>query len=292
CAGAARVHAAHRGHGRVWPRVLRLRAALPRGAGGRALRGGVPALPGRHVDHRADAGGLARRHRGFGDRLLDGRPSGQHQRGRGQPHPRERPGRHGAARAERAGAVLHAAVDEPERVREHGDRVAPMRRRRAQVLIIFAAALLPILGFLGLAVDGMYYFIALRGVSTAAGIAARAAAMDVQYGQASALNAAYYAKATPDAQAIGQQNLSQFRLTHVNFDVAYNNTINAVLLSLGWSSATPTALTNSVKVSASGTYNTIFLRLIGISTVDIGQTGVAKVSIVAVPRALPFGICK
>src|SRR5262249_1919255 len=282
-AGAARVHAAHRGHGRVRPRVLRLRASLPRGAGGCALRGGVPALPGRRVHHRAGAGGLARRHRGCGDRLLDRRPPGQRQRGRGQPHPRQRPDRDGAARAERAGAVLHAAVDDAERVPEHGDRVAPMRRQRAQVLIIFAVVLLPILGFLGLAVDGMYYFIALRGVNNAAGVAARAAALDVQEAQASLLHAAAYARATPDAQALGQQNLSQFRLTNVNFDVAYNNTINAVLLSLGWSSATPTALTNSVKVTASGTYNTIFLRLVGISTVDIGQSELAKVAIVSVP---------
>ena len=161
-----------------------------------------------------------------------------------------------------------------------------MRRQRAQVLIIFALALLPMLGFLGLAVDGMYYFIALRAVNSAAGIAARAAALDVQYGQASLLNAAAYAKATPDAQAIGQQNLSQFRLTNVNFDVSYNNTLNALILSLGWSSATPTALTNSVKVTASGTYNTIFLRLVGISTVDIGQSQLAKIAVVSVPRAL------
>src|SRR5262249_28006801 len=110
--------------------------------------------------------------------------------------------------------------------------------------------------------------------------------------QASLLHAAAYARATPDAQALGQQNLSQFRLTNVNFDVAYNNTINAVLLSLGWSSATPTALTNSVKGTASGTYNTIFLRLVRISPVDIGQSELAKVAIVSVPRALPFGICK
>jgi len=167
-----------------------------------------------------------------------------------------------------------------------------MRRQRAQVLIIFAVGLLPLLGFLGLAVDGMYYFIALRGVHTAVGIAARTAAMDVQEAQASLLHVAAFARATPDAQAMGQQNLSQFRLTNVSFDVSYNNTINALILSLGWSSATPTAFTNSVKVTASGTYNTVFLRLLGISTVDIGQSELAKVAIVSVPRALPFGVCK
>ncbi|HEY7061312.1 MAG TPA: pilus assembly protein TadG-related protein [Chloroflexota bacterium] len=83
-----------------------------------------------------------------------------------------------------------------------------MVRHRGQVAVVFAGLVVVLLGILGLAIDGGYYWAASRGVTIAADSAARAAAADVQRAQNGG-SFALYGRATSDGRAIGQANLAQ-----------------------------------------------------------------------------------
>jgi hypothetical protein len=153
------------------------------------------------------------------------------------------------------------------------------RRAHAQVIIIFAAALPALLGFLGLALDGGYYLAVGESVQFAATAAARAAATDVED--------ALYASATSDGQTIGQNNLSTLELSGVSITITYNNTAGAAPGAAGWSAATPTASTRSVQATVSGTHSTLFLKLLQVPTVDL-----QRLAVVTIPRVLPLAVCQ
>src|SRR5690348_11711143 len=57
--------------------------------------------------------------------------------------------------------------------------------RAGQVMALFALLILVLLGFVGLSIDGGYYFASSRAVSIAADTAARAAGVAVRLGQTS-----------------------------------------------------------------------------------------------------------
>ena len=154
-----------------------------------------------------------------------------------------------------------------------------MRRARAQVMIIFAAALPALLGFLGLTLDGGYYLAVGETAQYAAAAAARAAAVDVMTGA--------YASATSDGTTIGQRNLSTLELSGVSITIQYNNTSSAAPGAAGWSGATPTVSTQSVKAQATGTYSTLFLKLLQVPTVSVDRLAVISMSPI-----LPLGVCQ
>ena len=112
-----------------------------------------------------------------------------------------------------------------------------LTRGRGQVVVIFAAALPVVLGFLGLALDGGYYFLAGRAVQFAAGAAARAAAVNIQANAPAA--------ATANGQALGAQNLAPLQLTGVTVTPTYKTAVTpateCTATSAGWSGTPATA---------------------------------------------------
>jgi Flp pilus assembly protein TadG len=166
-----------------------------------------------------------------------------------------------------------------------------MNRARGQTVILFALLLLPLIGFLGLALDGGYYFLATRALTMAADSAARAAAVDIQYGQ-STNQSSYYALATSDGTQTGQQNLQDLNLTNVAFTLAYNDTVAAAPNAAGWY-GTPRDSTSSIRATATGTYHPLFLQLVGITSVDIQRMGLgASPAVVTLHNVLPVGVCQ
>jgi len=160
------------------------------------------------------------------------------------------------------------------------------RRRpaRGQALVIFAAALPVLFGFLGLALDGGYYLAAAEAAEFTAQAAARAAAVDVQAGN--------YGTATASGQAIGQQNLASFRLAGVTTAIAYNNAANATTASAGWYTSTPSAQTSSVQATVGGAYTPLFLRFVGVSSAGLQQVAVVHLARTVPPAILPIAVCK
>src|SRR5262249_20029518 len=203
--------------------LLRLRPAPASRPGGRPLR--RRAAQDQRRDHGARAADRARR------RLRHGLPVVGHrhaprlhdepdeQQVRRYLPARERGERQRIAHADAADPLPTVCFDEPVRHGQHGVRVRPLRRARAQVMIIFAAALPALIGFLGLALDGGYYMAVGETAQYAAAAAARAAAMDVMTGA--------YTSATSDGATIGQRNLSTLQLSGVNVTIQYNDTSSA-----------------------------------------------------------------
>ena len=146
-------------------------------------------------------------------------------------------------------------------------------------MTIFAAALPVLLGFLGLVLDGGFYLAVGETTQFAVAAAARAAAADV--------SATAYASATTDGTTVGQRNLSTLQLSGITLSLQYNNTASAAPGAAGWSSATPTANTWSVKATASGTYNTLFLKLLQVPTVQV-----QRLAVVTLSYLLPLGVCQ
>jgi len=153
-----------------------------------------------------------------------------------------------------------------------------------QVLVIFAAALPALFGFLGLALDGGYYLTAARAGEFTARTAARAAAVDVQAGN--------YGTATASGQTLGQQNLAAFRLSGVTTAISYNNTADATATSTGWYTSTPSAQTSSVRAVVGGTYRPLFLTFVGISSAGLQQVAIVHLARNVPPAILPIAVCK
>jgi hypothetical protein len=154
-----------------------------------------------------------------------------------------------------------------------------MGRQRAQVLIIFTAALPALLGLLGLALDGGYYFAAGRATQFAADAAARAVTVEIMNAQ--------YDNATAAGQAMGRKNLDLLKLSGVSIALAYNNTVNAAPTASGWS-ATPSTTTRSIRATASGSYATLFLQLLQVGSVDLQRVAVVTIDL---NGWLPIAIC-
>jgi hypothetical protein len=167
------------------------------------------------------------------------------------------------------------------------------RRERGQALVMYVMALPVLLGFLAPALDGGQYFAVRRAAQFAADSAARAAAVDVlRAQQPGLLNLLYYPLATEDGETVGQTNLRGIPLTGVNVEIAYHNSPNILSGALGWYSGVPTPLTRSVRARVSGTYNTLLLHLVGISSVSLEQVGAQPVAVVSLPPGvLPLGVC-
>lgn len=153
------------------------------------------------------------------------------------------------------------------------------RPTRGQVLVIFAAALPALFGFLGLALDGGYYLAATRAAQFAAGAAARAAALDVQTGA--------YGSATSDGQAIGQRNLPLLGAAGTTIAIAYNNTAAASPTGAGWYTTTPSSQTQSVRATTTGNYRPLFLPLVGITMASIARSTVVTLE----GGVLPLAVC-
>jgi hypothetical protein len=166
------------------------------------------------------------------------------------------------------------------------------RRSPGQVLALFALLILVLLGFVGLSVDGGYYFAVARATTIAADTAARAAATDVRRAQNGGPSS-LYAQATSDGQAIGRMNLGPMRLTGVTFIIEYNDTPNADPAGSGWSAGSPTATTRSVKATATGNYATLFLGAVGIPSMQVQRLGqgAPTSAVVTIERVLPLGQC-
>ncbi|HZR99254.1 MAG TPA: pilus assembly protein TadG-related protein [Chloroflexota bacterium] len=166
-----------------------------------------------------------------------------------------------------------------------------MARRHGQVLVLFGLLALVLIGFLGLAVDGGYYWATSRGATIAADMAARAAAVDVQRAQSG--ESAYYAQATIDGRAIGQRHLAALPLSGTNIYIEYNDTPSATPNTAGWSAGPPTASTQSVQARLDGSYTTMFLRAVGLPTLSLRRTGQGTPvqAGVTLLRVLPFGVC-
>src|SRR4051812_33812964 len=147
-----------------------------------------------------------------------------------------------------------------------------MNRRPGQVVMIFALALPALLGFLGLALDGGYYLVSGRETQQAASAAARAAATE--------LMGFSYATAASAGTAVGQKNLASLALsgpaTTIVFKTGATPATDCAPTAAGWSSAAPTSATNCVKATASGTYNTLFLKLLGVQSAAHEQDAVVS----------------
>jgi hypothetical protein len=145
-----------------------------------------------------------------------------------------------------------------------------MIRRPGQVVMIFALALPALLGFLGLALDGGYFLVSGRETQQAASAAARAAATE--------LMGFNYATAANAGTAVGQKNLAVLGLSGTGITMLFKTGATPLTdcapSATGWSSATPTSSTNCVKATASGTYNTLFLRLLGVQSATHQQDAV------------------
>src|SRR5690349_14853835 len=109
-----------------------------------------------------------------------------------------------------------------------------MARRDGQILVLFGLLTFVLLGFLGLAIDGGYYFASSRLASVAADAAARAAATTVVIAQSDPQNAGLYNQATSNGLAIGQQNLTSTPLTGITMTIEYNDSLNASPTGGGW----------------------------------------------------------
>jgi Flp pilus assembly protein TadG len=165
-----------------------------------------------------------------------------------------------------------------------------MRRQNGQVLVLFALSVPALLGLLGLAVDGGYYFAMRRATQFAADSAARAAATEVRRAQAGALLA--YLTATSTGRTVGLTNLEGLRLSDTDIEIAYNNTIGALSVSLGWSTGLPLPTTRSVRARVTARYDTLFMRLVGVSSMDLEVAGSQPLAVVGVtPGVLPLAVC-
>jgi Flp pilus assembly protein TadG len=165
-----------------------------------------------------------------------------------------------------------------------------MRRQPGQAVVLFALGLPVLLGLLGLAVDGGYYFAMRRATQFAADAAARAAATDVRRAQGGEL--LVFLTATNTGRTTGLINLEGLRLSNTDVEIAYNNTIGALGLSLGWNTGFPTLLTRSVRARVTARYDTLFMRLVGVSSLDLVVDGTQPLAVVSVsPGTLPLAIC-
>jgi Flp pilus assembly protein TadG len=166
-----------------------------------------------------------------------------------------------------------------------------VRRQPGQVLVLFALGLPVLLGLLGLAIDGGYYFAMRRATQFAADSAARAAATEVRRAQQGALLA--YLTATSNGRTVGLTNLEGLRLSNTDVEITYSTTINALSISLGWSLGLPTPLTRSVRARVTARYDTLFMRLVGVSSLDLEVAGTQPLAVVAIsPGVLPLAVCQ
>jgi hypothetical protein len=164
------------------------------------------------------------------------------------------------------------------------------RRQNGQVLVLFALGLPVLLGLLGLAVDGGYYFAMRRATQFAADSAARAAATEVRRAQQGALLA--YLTATSKGRTVGQANLEGLRLSNTEIEIAYNNTVGALSISLGWSTGLPLPLTRTVRARVTARYDTLFMRMVGVRSLDLEVAGSQPLAVVSVtPGVLPLAVC-
>ncbi|HLI27866.1 MAG TPA: pilus assembly protein TadG-related protein [Chloroflexota bacterium] len=159
-------------------------------------------------------------------------------------------------------------------------------RARGQVVVLVAAALPVLLGFLGLALDGGYYFAARGAVQFAADAAAHAAAQDVQLAQAG--NALYYGRAATDGQTVGRNNVVPLELTAITVEIAYNDSATAAPTSSGWYTTLPTSNTRAVRATVRAQYPTLFLKLLGIPLVGLERTAVVSLG---GSGLLPLAVC-
>lgn len=167
------------------------------------------------------------------------------------------------------------------------------RRQRGQVLVLVVVLLPVLLGFLGLALDGGYFLLAWRAVSIAADNGARAAAVDVEIAQGSKALISYYARATSDGQAIAKKNLDPLQLNNVSISIWYNDTPFAAANDTGWTLGPPDKNTRSVKSTVEGSYTTLFLRLVGVPSINVQRLGPTTVTppVVSLQNVLPIGLC-
>jgi Flp pilus assembly protein TadG len=168
-----------------------------------------------------------------------------------------------------------------------------MARRDGQTMVLFGFLALVLIGFLGLAVDGGYYFASSRTVSIAADAAARAAAVRVMDAQGGPLAVAGYAQATSDGLAIGEQNLGSANVTGVTMTIEYNDSLSATPTSGGWYSSTPGPSTATVRAVVTGSYPTLFLRAVGVPSMPIQRLGQGGplTPVISIPRSLPLSVC-
>jgi Flp pilus assembly protein TadG len=174
------------------------------------------------------------------------------------------------------------------------DRGWQVGRARGQTLMLFALLVPVLLGFLGLSLDGGYYFANTRAVSIAADTAARAAATNVRRAQGSAALSTLYTRASSDGVAIGNKNLASAYLTGITIGIEYNDSLSATPTSGGWYSTAPSVTTRAVRAVVGGTYNTLFLRVVGVPSLDIQRigTGGQITPEVVIPKVLPFAVCQ
>jgi Flp pilus assembly protein TadG len=166
-----------------------------------------------------------------------------------------------------------------------------MEPQRGQVLVLFALLILVLLGFLGLALDGGYYFASSRAVAIAADTAARAALVQVRRAQAG--TGSLYSSATSDGVAIGQRNLANAGITGITITIEYNDSPNATASGGGWYGTPPRASTVASRARVNGTYNTFFLKAVGVPSLGIDRLGVGGqlAPVVVMRRTLPLSIC-
>ncbi|HWP29049.1 MAG TPA: hypothetical protein VNM50_05860 [Chloroflexota bacterium] len=153
------------------------------------------------------------------------------------------------------------------------------RRALGQTMVIFAAALPVLVGFVGLALDGGYYLAAGEAVQFAASTAARAAAVAVQQGS--------YSTATAQGQAMGGRNLSALRLSGTTVAIAYHNDPNASPQAAGWYTTAPTTQTRAVRAIARATYQPLFLSIVGVTAAAVERTTVVSFG----AGVLPLAVC-
>lgn len=160
------------------------------------------------------------------------------------------------------------------------------RRALGQTMVIFAAALPVLVGFVGLALDGGYYLVATEAAQFAAGTAARAAAVAVQQGS--------YSTATAQGQALGGRNLSALRLSGATVAIAYHNDPNASPQAAGWYTTAPTTQTRAVRATARATYQPLFLSVVGVTAAAGERTTVVSLGeamSTGATRVLPLAVC-
>ena len=154
------------------------------------------------------------------------------------------------------------------------DRKAARRRQRGQTMLIFILIMTTLIGFLGLVMDGGQAFHSRRQMQNAADAAALAGTyVLLQNRFASNYPSAFQTAAVKAAQAAAEANGAP------DPDGTRNDGINAALTitptdvygtptAMGWSDSSVRGL----KVTVASNYETLFIRVVGITRYDIKTT--------------------
>jgi hypothetical protein len=122
-------------------------------------------------------------------------------------------------------------------------------------------------------------------------VAARGAATEIMMAQGGG-PATYYTGAAADGQTIGRNHLSAFPLSPVAIAIDYHDDARCPESGTGWYGSQATTNTRCVRAKVSGTFNMLFMKVVGLRGIDLERLGFSPMAIVRVGGVLPLGICE